>query len=144
MLQAGLDDRATGADRLGGRLTAGPSRATLTVRVEEESRALPAAGAVQLPVPDLGDGGGQAADVSHSSSSARCEPEKAVRLHGGRCPRPLRVKPTATLHFVGSALPPLGESGWCHLPESIKVAAGRRSEEHTSNSSHANISYAVF
>src|SRR3712207_7962154 len=53
VLQAGLDDRAAGADRLGGRLTAGPSRATLTVRVEEESGALPAAGAVQLPVPDL-------------------------------------------------------------------------------------------
>jgi len=46
------------------RLT-GARGAPLPVGMEEQGRALATAGPVQLPVPDLGDGSGQPANVSH-------------------------------------------------------------------------------
>src|SRR4051794_2852457 len=76
MLQAGIDHRALGADRLGRGLTPGARRAPFTVGVEEERRALATAGAVQLPVPHLGDGSRESADVGHVVLlGSNCEPE---------------------------------------------------------------------
>ena len=62
-------------------------RAAFAVGVEEQRRALPTAGAVQLPVPDLGNGCRESADVGHVVllGSGR-EPEGAVRLLGGPVP----------------------------------------------------------
>ena len=83
VLEAGVEHRAPGAHGLGRVLATGPGRTAFAVGVEEEGRVLATACAVELPVPDLGDGCREPANVGHLSSRARREPEGAVRLLQG-------------------------------------------------------------
>jgi hypothetical protein len=59
------DHGATSADRLGGDFATHAGGPTLTFGVEEHIGVLVAAGAVELPVPEVGVRAGEAGDVGH-------------------------------------------------------------------------------
>src|SRR3954470_18705921 len=130
VLETGVEHRAPGAHGLGRGLPTGPSRTAFAVRVEEEGRVLATACAVELPVPDLGNGCREPANVGHLSSRARREPEGAVRLLQAPGAPALTWSNTSSSQLFASSceialLTPGGEGGCCSPIVSIKLETGR-------------------
>src|SRR5215218_8673759 len=87
---------------------------------------------MDLPVPDIGDGRRESADVCHVSSRAPRAGEGCPAARG-RCPTPHMVKHVVIATFRAKFLPsaphllltPRGEGGCCSPNVSIKVVPGR-------------------